>query len=69
LAFVRTHADGDVLVILNRGAARTIDLTLVEAGLHGDLVEVFSGSEQNFDGGRANRFELDALSVEIWKRL
>jgi glycosidase len=68
LAYVRTHADGDVLVILNRGAARSIDLNLVEVGLHGGLVEAFGGAERLFVGGQANRFELPALSVQVWVR-
>ena len=68
LAYVRTGGADDALVIINRGAARSVQLTLIEPGLHGTLGEVLSGTEVRMDPQRGHRFELPAESVQIWTR-
>jgi len=69
LAYVRTGGSHDALVIINRGPARSVQLALIEQGLHGTLREVFSGAQAEMDPQRGHRFDLAAESVQIWSRV
>jgi glycosidase len=68
LAYVRTGGASDALVIINRGPARSLQLALIEEGLHGALVEALSGAQAQMDPQAGHRFELEAESVQIWTR-
>ena len=68
LAYVRTGGAQDALVIINRGPARSLSLALIEEGLHGALVETFTGAQAQMDPNSGHRFELDPESVQIWTR-
>ncbi len=68
LAYVRTGGADDALVIINRGPARSLQLALIEEGLHGALVEALSGAQAQMDPQAGHRFELEAESVQIWTR-
>ena len=68
LAYVRTGGSADALIIINRGPARSIQLALIEQGLHGPISEAFSGAQAQMNPEQGHRFELAAESVQIWTR-
>lgn len=68
LAFVRQGENNAALVIINRGAARSMDLALIEQSLHGAIEELFSGAQATMNADTGHRFELAAESVQIWTR-
>jgi glycosidase len=68
LAFVREGETSSALVIINRGAARPMNLALIEQALHGPIQELFSGAQAVMNAGSGYRFELPAESVQIWTR-